>query len=124
MSIFDFPRLHFQGFARTHAPTGHKNGLVDLTTNTVYMNGDRFDDHRPISEYHEHLYQLGPRFNSEGNWDENGPFSMGMGWDFGGMVILQLRHKLSALKECRDRLTSTTQWWDAASICGVTTTNI
>ncbi len=84
MSIFDFPRLHFQGFARTHAPTGHKNGLVDLTTNTVYMNGDRFDHHRPISEYHEHLYQLGPRFNSEGNWDENGPFSMGMGWDFGG----------------------------------------
>ncbi|XHR85422.1 MAG: ferritin-like protein [Gloeotrichia echinulata GP01] len=84
MSILDFPRLHFQGFARTHAPTGHKNGLVDLTTNTVYMNGDRFDHHRPISEYHEHLYQLGPRFNSEGHWDENGPFSMAMGWDFGG----------------------------------------
>jgi len=84
MSILDFPRLHFQGFARTHAPTGHKNGLVDLTTNTVYMNGDRFDPHRSISEYHEHLYQSGPRFNSEGHWDENGAFSMAMGWDFGG----------------------------------------
>ncbi|MBD2501644.1 ferritin-like domain-containing protein [Anabaena azotica] len=84
MSILDFPRLHFQGFARTHAPTGHKNGLVDLSTNTVYMNGDRFDHRRPVSEYHEYLYQLGTRFNSEGHWDENGPFSMAMGWDFGG----------------------------------------
>jgi hypothetical protein len=84
MSILDFPRLHFQGFARIHAPTGHKNGLVDLSTNTVYMNGDRFDHHRPVSEYHEYLYRLGPRFNAEGHWDEDGPFSMAMGWDFGG----------------------------------------
>jgi chromopyrrolic acid synthase len=84
MSIFDFPRLHFQGFARIHAPTGHKNGLVDLSTNTVYMNGTRFDHRRPVSEYHEYLNNLGPRFNTEGHWDENGPFSMAMGWDFGG----------------------------------------
>jgi chromopyrrolic acid synthase len=84
MSILDFPRLHFQGFARTHAPTGHKNGLVDLSTNTVYMNGEQFDHNRPLSEYHEYLYKLGPRFNAEGQWDDNGPFSMAMGWDFGG----------------------------------------
>ncbi len=84
MSILDFPRLHFQGFARTHAPTGHKNGLVDQSTNTVYVNGDRFDHHRSPSEYHEYLYNLGPRFNAEGQPDENGPFSMAMGWDFGG----------------------------------------
>lgn len=84
MSIFDFPRLHFQGFARVHAPTGHKNGLVDLSTNTVYMNGNRFDHRRPVSEYHEYLHRLGPRFNAEGHWDEDGLFNMAMGWDFGG----------------------------------------
>lgn len=84
MSILDFPRLHFQGFARIHAPTGQKNGLVDLSSNTVYMNGNRFDHHRSLSEFHEYLYRLGPRFNAAGEWDENGPFSMAMGWDFGG----------------------------------------
>ncbi|GAB1542888.1 hypothetical protein NUACC21_55620 [Scytonema sp. NUACC21] len=84
MSILDFPRLHFQGFARTHAPTGHKNGLVDLSTNTVYMKGEPFDRNRPLSEYHEYLQNLEPRFNAEGQWDENGSFSMAKGWDFGG----------------------------------------
>ncbi len=84
MSILDFPRLHFQGFARIHAPTGQKNGLVDLSSNTVYMNDHRFDHHRSSSEFHEYLYKLGPRFNAAGEWDENGPFSMAMGWDFGG----------------------------------------
>lgn len=84
MSILDFPRLHFQGFARIHAPTGHKNGLVDVSTNTVYMNGLPFDHHRGASEYHEYLYNLGPRFNAQGQLDENGPLSMAMGWDFGG----------------------------------------
>lgn len=84
MSILDFPRLHFQGFARIHAPTGQKNGLVDLSSNTVYMNGERFDHRRSLSEFHEYLYKLGPRFNAAGEWDENGPFSMAMGWDFGG----------------------------------------
>ncbi len=84
MSILDFPRLHFQGFARIHAPTGHKNGLVDLSSNTVYMNGDRFDRNRSASEYHEYLHRTGPQFNAEGKLDENGSFSMAMGWDFGG----------------------------------------
>jgi hypothetical protein len=84
MSILDFPRLHFQGFARIHAPTGHKNGLVDVSSNQVYMNGKPFEHHRSASEYHEYLYNLGPRFNAQGQLDENGPFSMAMGWDFGG----------------------------------------
>ena len=84
MSIFALPRLHFQGFARIHAPTGHKNGLVDLSTNTVYMDGKPFDLRRPISEYHEYLQCLGPRFNAQGQWDEAGAFSMAKGWDFGG----------------------------------------
>jgi hypothetical protein len=84
MSILDFPRLHFQGFARIHAPTGNKNGLVDLSTNTVYMNGEPFDRSRPVSEYHEYLQNLGERFNAEGKLDENGCFSMAKGWDFGG----------------------------------------
>ncbi|NJM70452.1 MAG: isovaleryl-CoA dehydrogenase [Scytonema sp. RU_4_4] len=84
MSILDYPRLHFQGFARIHAPTGHKNGLVDVSSNTVYMNGQPFDQQRSASEYHEYLYNLGPRFNAQGELDEQGPFSMAMGWDFGG----------------------------------------
>ncbi|MBW4541094.1 MAG: hypothetical protein KME43_18440 [Myxacorys chilensis ATA2-1-KO14] len=84
MSILDFPRLHFGGFARIHAPTGHKNGLVDLSTNTVYLNGDRVDPESPISEYHEALHRLEPRFNAEGQFDPDGAFSMAMGWDFGG----------------------------------------
>lgn len=84
MSILDFPRLHLLGFARIHAPTGHKNGLVDVSSNTVYMNGKPFDRHRGSSEYHEYLYNLGPKFNAQGELDENGPFSMAMGWDFGG----------------------------------------
>ncbi|MBR8838555.1 MAG: isovaleryl-CoA dehydrogenase [Stigonema ocellatum SAG 48.90 = DSM 106950] len=84
MSVLTFPRLHFQGFARIHAPTGNKNGLVDLSTNTVYMKGESFDYRRPVHEYHEYLHRLGPHFNAEGQWDENGPMSMAMGWDFGG----------------------------------------
>ncbi|MBO3458223.1 ferritin-like protein [Aetokthonos hydrillicola Thurmond2011] len=84
MSILNFPRLHFQGFARIHAPTGHKNGLVDVGSNIVYKDGKPFDHTLPASEYHEYLYNLGPRFNAEGQLDENGSFSMAMGWDFGG----------------------------------------
>jgi hypothetical protein len=84
MSILDFPRLHLLGFARIHAPTGHKNGEVDVSSNTVYMNGKPFDKTRPACEYHEYLYKLGPRFNAEGQLDENGAFSMAMGWNFGG----------------------------------------
>ncbi|NJR18205.1 MAG: isovaleryl-CoA dehydrogenase [Calothrix sp. CSU_2_0] len=84
MSILDFPRLHFQGFARIHAPTGHKNGNVDVGSNTVYMNGEPVDSSVNASIYHEYLHNLGPRYNSAGQFDENGAFSMAMGHDFGG----------------------------------------
>ena len=84
MSILDFPRLHFQGFARIHAPTGNKNKEVDLSTNTAYMSGEPFDYRHKASEYHEYLYNKGPKFNPEGQHNDNGPFSMAMGWDFGG----------------------------------------
>ncbi|MBD2336075.1 isovaleryl-CoA dehydrogenase [Calothrix sp. FACHB-156] len=94
MSILDFPRLHFQGFARIHAPTGHKNGQVDVSSNTVYMNGKPVDPHRPASEYHQYLYNLGPRFNAQGQLDENGAFSMAMGWDFGGNGHFSIEAKI------------------------------
>ncbi|PAX53473.1 ferritin-like domain-containing protein [Brunnivagina elsteri] len=84
MSILDFPRLHFQGFARIHAPTGHKNGNVDVANNTVYMNGEPVDSSVNASIYHEYLHNLGSRYNSAGQFDENGAFSMAMGHDFGG----------------------------------------
>ncbi len=84
MSILDFPRLHFQGFARIHAPTGHKYGNVDVGSNTVYMDGKPVDSTLPSFKYHEYLYNLGPRFNSQGYEDENGAFSMATGWNFGG----------------------------------------
>ena len=94
MSILDFPRLHFQGFARIHAPTGHKNGCVDVGSNTVYMNGKPFDKQRGASEYHEYLENLGPRFNAEGKLDENGLFSMAKGWDFGGNGHFSIEAKI------------------------------
>lgn len=94
MSILDFPRLHFQGFARIHGPTGNKNGLVDLSTNTAYLDGDTFDHRRPASEYHQYLQNLGPRFNSEGQWDDRGQFSMAKGWDFGGNGHFSIEAKI------------------------------
>ncbi len=84
MSVLDFPRLHFQGLARIHAPTGYKNGLIDISDNTCYMNGFPYKENHSASEYHEYLYNKGPKFNAEGKLDENGPFSQAMGWNFGG----------------------------------------
>ncbi len=84
MSVLHLPRLHFQGLARIHAPTGYKNGLVDISDNTCYMNGSPYKENHSASEYHEYLYNKGPKFNSEGKLDENGPFSKAMGWNFGG----------------------------------------
>jgi chromopyrrolic acid synthase len=84
MSILDFPRLHFRGAARIHAPTGQKNGLVDLSTNEVYMEDKPFDLERPPSEYHDYLDQSSTRFNAKGEIDEQGVFSSAKGWDFGG----------------------------------------
>jgi chromopyrrolic acid synthase len=100
MSILNFPRLHFHGFARIHAPTGHQNGLVDLSTNTAYMHGQPFDLARPTSEYHEYLQSAGARFNDRGEWDEAGAFSMAKGWDFGGNGHFAIEAKIvSAQRE-------------------------
>jgi chromopyrrolic acid synthase len=100
MSILNFPRLHFQGFARIHAPTGHRNGLVDLSTNTAYMQGQPFDLSHPTSEYHEYLQSAGSRFNDRGEWDESGTFSTAKGWDFGGNGHFAIEAKIiSAQRE-------------------------
>ena len=94
MSILDFPRLHFQGFARAHAPTGHKNGLVDLSNNTVYMNGDRFDTTRPPLDFHEYLQKIGQNYNAQGKLDDDGAFNTAMGWDFGGNGHFSIEAKI------------------------------
>lgn len=98
MSILNFPRLHFQGFARIHAPTGHQNGLVDLSTNTAYMHGQPFDLSRPISEYHEYLQSTGSRYNDRGEWDEAGAFSTAKGWDFGGNGHFAIEAKIVSVQ--------------------------
>lgn len=84
MSILDFPRLHFRGHARINAPTGQKNGLVDLSMNSVYMNGERFDHQRPLSDYHNYLDRAFDRFSAKGEIDQQGEFSTAKGWNFGG----------------------------------------
>ncbi len=84
MSVLHLPRLHFYGKARTHAPTGYKNGLINIADNTCYMNGVPYKENHSAAEYHEYLYNKGPKFNGEGKLDENGPFSMAQGWNFGG----------------------------------------
>ncbi|NJM18231.1 MAG: isovaleryl-CoA dehydrogenase [Richelia sp. SM1_7_0] len=96
MSVLDFPRLHFQGLARIHAPTGYKNGLIDLGDNTCYINGLPIKEHHEVNEYHQYLYNLGPKFNAEGKLDENGAFSKAMGWNFGGNGHFSIDAKIIA----------------------------
>nr|Q8KHV6.1 RecName: Full=Dichlorochromopyrrolate synthase; AltName: Full=Catalase [Lentzea aerocolonigenes]AAN01209.1 VioB [Lentzea aerocolonigenes]BAC10675.1 putative tryptophan metabolite protein [Lentzea aerocolonigenes]BAC15751.1 RebD [Lentzea aerocolonigenes]CAC93715.1 hypothetical protein [Lentzea aerocolonigenes] len=59
MSVFDLPRLHFAGTATTRLPTGPRNGLVDLSTHSVVMDGERFPASRPAAEYHAYLDRVG-----------------------------------------------------------------
>lgn len=86
MSILDFPRLHFRGFARVNVPTGNRNmhGHIDIATNTVTMDGKPFDLTRAPSEFHAHLKQLAPRFNAAGKPDAEGIFSLAAGHNFCG----------------------------------------
>jgi hypothetical protein len=98
MSILDFPRLHFQGSARIHAPTGQKNGLVDLSTNEVYMAGRPFDLQRPPADYHDYLDQISTRFNANGEIDEQGAFSSAKGWDFGGNGHFAIESKIVSVQ--------------------------
>lgn len=73
MSAFDLPRLHFAGTAMTKLPTGSRNGLVDLTTHSVVMDGERFPAGRPVAEYHDHLDRIGGKGDAFGG---NGYFAI------------------------------------------------
>ncbi|PHV39158.1 iminophenyl-pyruvate dimer synthase VioB [Janthinobacterium sp. BJB304] len=86
MSLLDFPRLHFRGFARANVPTGNRNthGNIDIATNAVSMAGEAVDLSRPPAEFHAHLKQLAPRFNAEGKPDPDGIFSQAAGYNFCG----------------------------------------
>ncbi|MDO8033513.1 iminophenyl-pyruvate dimer synthase VioB [Janthinobacterium sp. SUN128] len=86
MSLLDFPRLHFRGFARANVPTGNRNthGNIDIATNAVSMAGEAVDLSRPPAEFHAHLKQLAPRFNAQGKPDPDGIFSQAAGYNFCG----------------------------------------
>nr|AHE14873.1 RebD-like chromopyrrolic acid synthase [uncultured bacterium] len=73
MSVFDLPRLHFAGTATTKLPTGPRNGLVDLTTHSVVMDGERFPPERPVAEYHAYLDRVGGKGDAFGG---NGYFAL------------------------------------------------
>ncbi|WP_332852117.1 iminophenyl-pyruvate dimer synthase VioB [Duganella sp. S19_KUP01_CR8] len=83
MSLLDFPRFHFRGFARANVPTANRNthGHIDIATNTISMAGDPFDLDRPPSDFHQHLKQLAPRFNAAGKPDPEGVFSQAAGYN-------------------------------------------
>ncbi|WP_426343252.1 iminophenyl-pyruvate dimer synthase VioB [Pseudoduganella sp. R-32] len=83
MSILDFPRLHFRGFARANVPTANRNthGHIDMATNVVSMAGEPFDLSRSPSEFHAHLKQLQPRFDAAGKPDPEGIFSQAAGYN-------------------------------------------
>jgi iminophenyl-pyruvate dimer synthase VioB len=86
MSVLDFPRFHFRGFARANVPTANRNthGQLDIATNTVSMAGQPVDLARPPSEFHDYLKQLAPRFDAAGRPDPDGIFSQAAGHNFGG----------------------------------------
>ena len=84
MSVFDLPRLHFGGHAVTRLPTGPRNGLVDLSTNSVLTDEGPFPAERPAQEYHDYLDARGPRFDASGRVTPDGPFSASKGWNFRG----------------------------------------
>ncbi|MEG1323783.1 MAG: iminophenyl-pyruvate dimer synthase VioB, partial [Janthinobacterium sp.] len=104
MSLLDFPRLHFRGFARANVPTGNRNthGNIDIATNTVSMAGEPVDLSRPPAEFHAYLKQLAPRFDAKGKPDPDGIFSLAAGHNFCGnnhfswenarITGVQLRH--------------------------------
>nr|ABC02790.1 putative CCA synthetase [Actinomadura melliaura] len=84
MSLFDLPRLHFAGVATTRLPTGLRNGLIDLATNTVHTHEGPFPVDRPAHDYHAYLDEHGTRYGADGRADPEGPFNALKGWNFAG----------------------------------------
>jgi hypothetical protein len=66
VSIFHLPRLHFAGVATTQLPTGPRNGLLDLATNTALgADATPFPRDRPPQEYDG---PLGEHFSGNGHF--------------------------------------------------------
>jgi hypothetical protein len=98
LSVFDLPRLHFSGTARTGLPTGPRSGLVDLTTNTVRTDDGPFPIDRPAREYHDYLDRRPPRYGHDGCPSEHGAFSATKGWNFGGNGHFSIDAAISAVE--------------------------
>ncbi|WP_406850289.1 hypothetical protein, partial [Chromobacterium phragmitis] len=83
MSILDFPRIHFRGWARVNAPTANRDphGQIDMASNAVFIDGQPFDLARHPTEFHRHLQALQPRFGLDGRPDPAGPFSLAEGYN-------------------------------------------
>jgi hypothetical protein len=77
--------------------------LVDVTTNRVYMRGEPFDPTRDPSEYHDYLLRLGPRYDAAGRLTPEGPFSMAMGWDFGGSGHFAIDATVTSVQIAREQ---------------------
>ncbi|MBT2386386.1 ferritin-like domain-containing protein [Streptomyces sp. ISL-11] len=84
MSVFDLPRLHFEGTATTRLPTGPRCGLIDFTTHRALTDDGPFPADRPATEYHAFLHRRGPHFDGDGRQRPDGRFSVARGWDFDG----------------------------------------
>ncbi|WP_444931211.1 iminophenyl-pyruvate dimer synthase VioB [Microbulbifer sp. SSSA002] len=86
MSVLDFPRIHFKGIARVNVPTANRNvnNTLDIASNTAFKDGSPFDLDLPPSVYHEYLRGLEPRFNTEGERDQNGIFNLAAGYNMRG----------------------------------------
>ncbi|AXE28659.1 iminophenyl-pyruvate dimer synthase VioB [Chromobacterium phragmitis] len=86
MSILDFPRIHFRGWARVNAPTANRDphGQIDMAGNAVFIDGQPFDLARHPTEFHRHLQALQPRFGLDGRPDPAGPFSLAEGYNAAG----------------------------------------
>jgi chromopyrrolic acid synthase len=99
VSVFDLPRLHFAGIAKTHLPTGQRSGLVDLVTNTALTSdGKPFPPDRAPCEYHDHLQRLGPNFDAAGRPAPDGQFSAAKGANYAGSGHFSIDAKILSIE--------------------------
>ncbi|NYH77283.1 hypothetical protein FHR84_000597 [Actinopolyspora biskrensis] len=84
MSMYDLPRLHFAGTAWTSLPTGPRNGLFDVATNTALTEDGAFSPERDPREYQDYLHERGPAVDAVGCPDPHGTFRAGTGSNFAG----------------------------------------